>query len=138
MVKHEYFKPAEQVTRTHLSPSQFHSLAVLYQRNSLPMSELAGLLKMSKQQLTPVVAKLTEYQLVERTFDENDRRIVRIQITDKGRTTYQSVFVEIRRKFTDKLSRLPETSLDELELLLDRMSRILLLPDINRKERDNG
>jgi len=136
-VKHEYFRPAEQVTRARLSPSQFHSLAVLYRRNSLPMSELAGLLKISKQQLTPLVAKLTKYQLVERKLDDDDRRIVRIEITDQGRVTYRSIFIELRRKFTDQLSQLPEASLDELEKLLERMSEILL-PDRNGRERENG
>lgn len=125
-IKHEYFKPAEQITRARLSPSQFHSLAILYRHGSLPMSELAGLLKMSKQQLTPVVTRLSDCQMVERGWDEQDRRVVRIQITEKGLQTYRSIFLEIRNKLSDKISQLPEDSLDELEILLNRLAEILL------------
>ncbi len=125
-IKHEYFKPAEQITRARLSPLQFHSLAILYRHGSLPMSELAGLLKVSKQQLTPVVTRLSDCQMVERKLDEQDRRVVRIQITEKGLQTYRSIFTEIRHKLSDKIGQLPGDSLDELEILLNRLAVILL------------
>ncbi len=125
LIKHEYLKPAEHITRTTLSPTQFHTLGVLYRRSSLPMSELAGLLKISKQQLTPLIDKLSDCQLVSRELDEQDRRVVRIELTDKGLLTFRSVFHEIRRSFVEKLKQLPEENLDELENMLMRMTEIL-------------
>ncbi len=126
LIKHEYLKPAEHITRTRLSPTQFHTLGILYRRNSLPMSELAGLLKISKQQLTPLVDKLSDCQLVSRKLDEEDRRVVRIELTEQGHITFRSAFVEIRRSFTEKLGKLPEADLDELEFMLKRMTEILV------------
>lgn len=125
LIKHEYFKPAEQITRNRLSPAQFHAINILCHKVSLPMSELAAELKISKQQLTPLVARLIEYNLVVRKPDESDRRIIRIEITEEGRNIFKALFVEIRRNFTEKLSSVPEDELDELAHMLTRMQEIL-------------
>lgn len=124
-VKKEIFRPMEQVARNRLSPSQFHTLAILYQHSPLPMSELAAGLKISKQQLTPLVARMVECGLLERSLDQADRRVVRLQITGSGRSTYRSVFSEIRTELTHRLALLPEASLDELENILARLNQLL-------------
>lgn len=121
----EYFKPAEQITRSRLSPGQFHTLSILCRKGALPMSELAGELKISKQQLTPMIAKLIESQLVVRKTDANDRRIVRIEITPAGRSIFETLGAEIKRNFTQKLSLIPEIELEELEEMVTRMQAIL-------------
>ena len=125
-MKREYFKPAENIARSRLSPAQFHTLSILYWRSSLPMSELAGVLKISKQQLTPLIAKLSDCQMVVRKPDDEDRRIVRIEITDEGRATYKSLFSAIRSNLTERLSLISEQDLAELEPILKRMAEILL------------
>lgn len=121
----QYFKPAEQITRSRLSPSQFHTLAILSRKGALPMSELAAELKISKQQLTPLIAKLIENGQVIRRADEYDRRIVRIEIAGPGRETFAAIKAEIKRSFTEKLSLIPETELAELEKMIARMQEIL-------------
>ncbi len=135
-VKNEIFRPMEQMTRNRLSPSQFHTLSILYRRGSLPMSELAGCLKISKQQLTPLIAKMAQGGLLERKPDEADRRIIRLEITDLGRDSHRAMFSEIRCKLIDKLGMLPEESLDELEVLLERIN-LILFRDI-QGGRENG
>lgn len=135
-VKNRFFRPMELVARNRLSPTQFHTLTLLYRRSSLPMSELAGYLKISKQQLTPLVAKMAECGLLERKLDETDRRMVRLEITEAGRDTYRSVFSEMRRKLIDQLGQLPEESLDELENLLGRLNLILF--QNSQGGRENG
>ena len=135
-VKNRFFRPMELVARNRLSPTQFHTLTLLYRRSSLPMSELAGYLKISKQQLTPLVAKMAECGLLERKLDETDRRMVRLEITEAGRDTYRSVFSEMRRKLIDQLGLLPEESLDELENLLGRLNLILF--QSSQGGRENG
>lgn len=135
IIKHEYFKPAEQITRNRLSPAQFHAINILCHKVSLPMSELAAELKMSKQQLTPLVARLIEYKLAIRKPDESDRRIIRIEITEEGRNIFTALYAEIRRNFTEKLSSIPEDELDELAHILTRMREIL---NTNNSQRWSG
>jgi DNA-binding MarR family transcriptional regulator len=89
------------------------------------MSELAAEIKISKQQLTPIIDRLIENSLVSRKTGEDDRRIVRIEITELGRKTLQEIRIGIKNSFTAKLSEIPNQELDELMLILIRMQEIL-------------
>lgn len=124
-IKRQYFKPAEQIARSRLSPAQFQAIAILYHQKPMTMSELAIEMKISKQQLTPIIAKLMETGLVTKQEDENDRRVVRIEITEQGRSIHQTLFKQIKINFTEKLSDIPEEELDELRQLLARMREII-------------
>jgi MarR family transcriptional regulator, organic hydroperoxide resistance regulator len=124
-IKNEYFKPAEHIARSRLSPGQFQAISILYHKEALPMSELAVDMKISKQQLTPIIAKLIESNLVVRKADENDRRIIRIEITEHGRSIYKALFASIKGNFTEKLGLIPDKELDELNQMVTRMQEIL-------------
>ena len=94
-------------------------------RAPLPISELANELKISKQQITPLICKLIDSGLVVRKADEHDRRIVRIEITVAGRDTIQELVAEIKQAFVVKLEVLPDADLDELGQMIRRIREIL-------------
>lgn len=129
-IKNNFFKPAEQITRSQLSPGQFHALSTLYHRGGLPMSELAAELKISKQQLTPLICKLIDRQLVVRKADDQDRRVVRIEISEEGRTAFQDIIARMKQTFAQTLGLIPEHELAELDEMLIRIKEILYV--INR------
>ncbi len=89
------------------------------------MSELAQEMHISKQQLTPLVYKLINNGLLIRKTDENDRRIVRIEITETGRSKVEEIIPEIKLVLMEKLKTIPKTELDELEQMLKRIHEIL-------------
>ena len=89
------------------------------------MSELAHEMMISKQQLTPLVCKLLEQGLLARRADENDRRIVRLEISDRGRKTIEGLIKEGRQDLMIRLSVLPAGEIDELERMLIRILEIL-------------
>jgi DNA-binding MarR family transcriptional regulator len=89
------------------------------------MSELAHEMMISKQQLTPLVCKLLEQGLLARRADENDRRIVRLEISDRGRKKIAKLIKEGRQDLMKKLSVLPAGEMDELERMLKRTLEIL-------------
>ncbi len=124
-MRQNYFRPAEQITRLKLSHAQFHAISFLALKGPLPMTELANKMAISKQQLTPLIYKLIESGWVVRRSDENDRRIVLIEITEEGLRTYTELKADIKHKFEEKLSELPENQLDELDDLLQRIQVIL-------------
>ena len=122
-----YFRPAEQITRSKLSPGQFHTISIL-RKGPLPMKELACRMMISKQQLTPLVSKLIDAGLVKRKTDENDRRVVLIEVTERGVQLHDELKTDIKRAFI-KISVLPEDQIDELEIALKRyrpFSKVLL------------
>lgn len=89
------------------------------------MTELACEMQISKQQLTPLVDKLINQGLLAKKADENDRRIVRIEVTEHGREMVREMFTEIRSDLVEKLSLLPEEELAELDQALKRILEIL-------------
>lgn len=124
-MKTEYFRPADHITRSRLSPAQFHILSILYRHGLMPMSDLAGELKVSKQQLTQLIGKLLESNLVLRKPDLHDRRAVHIDITPEGRKIVETLGAEIKQNLMNKLRLIPPDDLEELEHLLIRMNAIL-------------
>lgn len=124
-MRQSYLRPAEQITRLKLSHAQFHAISFLALKGPLSMTELANKMAISKQQLTPLIYKLIEAGWVVRKTDENDRRIVLIDITEEGLKTYNGLKAEIKQKFIEKLSKLPENELEELDLMLQKIQIIL-------------
>ncbi len=124
-MRHNYLRPAEQITRLKLSHAQFHAISFLALKGPLPMSELANNMGISKQQLTPLIYKLIEARWVIRRTDENDRRIVLIEITEEGINMYTELKNDIKHKFSEKLSELPEKELKELADLMQKIQIIL-------------
>jgi len=92
------------------------------------MSELASEMQISKQQLTPLIYKLIDYNLLVKKTDQNDRRIVRIEITESGRSTVEELWAAMKLALAEKLRVLPDMELDELEQMLKRIQEILKVP----------
>ncbi|MEA4923697.1 MAG: MarR family transcriptional regulator [Syntrophomonadaceae bacterium] len=124
-MKEKFFRPAEIIARSHLSPGQFHALSALYRRGPLPMSEIAAELKISKQQLTPLIGKLIDNGMVIRRADSQDRRIIVIEISETGKDAFEHLKLKIKKNIIAKLANLPEEDLQELNNLLLRLRDIL-------------
>jgi DNA-binding MarR family transcriptional regulator len=124
-MREKFFRPAELVTRSHISPGQFHAISTLHRQGPLPMSEIAAEMKISKQQLTPLIGKLIDSNMVIRKINEQDRRIVLIEITEVGKRSFEEVKIKIKRTITEKLAVLPQEDLEELNNILIRLREIL-------------
>lgn len=134
-MRRNYFRHAEQIARLRLSPGQFHALSILNRLGSLSMVELAGEMRISKQQLTPLIGKLIEAGLVVRKQDEKDRRVIRIELTDNGVQTVNELKTEIKNAFTEKLAVLSEQELAELGQMLSRIQAILESKQLGRTQK---
>ncbi len=65
--------------------AQFHCLHTIGRMGSPSMSELSGELRLHPSTVTGLVDGLVEHGLVERQEDPLDRRVVRVELTDKAR-----------------------------------------------------
>ena len=66
-------KPFEGLLRQGFSPMQFYTLVLLRRKTSMAMTELAANFHIPKQQMTRIVNRLAELELVQRTGDPGDR-----------------------------------------------------------------
>lgn len=65
--------------------AQYHILDILAHEDSMRMGEISDFMSISRPNLTPLIDKLVSLQYVKRTSDKNDRRVIYVAITPKGR-----------------------------------------------------
>lgn len=83
---------ARRNTHGELTESQFGTLETLYHLGPMSQTEICGKLLKSSGNTTLVVDNLEKHGLVHRRRDENDRRVVMVQLTDAGRELIAGLF----------------------------------------------
>lgn len=104
-----------------ITMTQLTALTVIDRDGSLSMSDLASELSMSNQQLTKVVDALVDFRMVERVFDENNRRKVYAKITVNGKKTINDLRAELDRKMSYMMRKFSD---DELDNFYDCLAHI--------------
>lgn len=118
-------KPFKALLSEGISPKVYQSMLILTDAGSaMSMGELGCAMHMTKQQTTKIVNRLIELELAQRSGDDADRRIVRIELSDKAKS-YMDAF---RRQQCDYYERL--FSAMEEQDRLDFASALLTLERI--------
>ena len=94
------------------------------------MTHLGKKLYVSKPNITVLVNKLVEFNMVKRILDENDRRIIYIELTDIGRISLEehteamkaAFYISIEKFNKDDLALLKET-LNNMKMLVEKMEK---------------
>jgi len=83
---------AERLTTVGISVAQFDLLAclVMAEPERLKQSELASRLLVTKGNISGMLSRMTELDMVRRADDLVDKRSKRIMITDSGRKLYEA------------------------------------------------
>jgi DNA-binding MarR family transcriptional regulator len=82
--------PRASLPEVELSHAEFRLVAALGHKDSAIMSDLAGMLNVPLSTATHTVDKLVAKGLVERGRADKDRRIVLVELSEKGRRLHQS------------------------------------------------
>ncbi len=90
----DYIEQADSSDTKGLMVSHGNILIKLYEQDCQPMSKLADDIAKCKSTLTVLVDKLEKAGFVQRVVDENDTRIKKICLTQKGKS-FQKDFWEI-------------------------------------------
>lgn len=107
--------------QTNFTPGVLFTLGALSHHDKLTMSGISNHLSVPKSHVTALVDRLIAEELVERLNDPNDRRIIYIQITEKGRAKFKEVKVLMNNELGKKLLSLNE---EQLQLLLDSSGQV--------------
>jgi DNA-binding MarR family transcriptional regulator len=108
---------------THL---QYHILEeLLHAEAGFSMTQLAQIIHISKQQLTPLVNKLEEKAYIIKVPDAKDKRRVRLQLTEKGKAAVKQRWEEFHRLLCGRISELHEDDLLDLDFAIAKIIRIL-------------
>ncbi len=97
-----------------ITPGGMFVMGSLSRHGTMSMSEIGSALMMPKPHVTVIVDKLIDAGFAQRQNDPNDRRVIKISMTEKGLANF-----EVMKKNTVKIlkSRLALLTEDELEIL---------------------
>lgn len=107
-----------------LNHSHFQILAVLKRKGNNLYQKWQKLF-ISTPNMTKLLNKLIDEGMIERIPGEKDRRIININLTEKGSTYLKSSFLEIQSSLKDKISSLPDEKLDKLNDSLITLKEVL-------------
>ena len=112
-----------------LSAPQFYTLMLINRRENISMSEVASDFHIELPSATSMINKLSKLGLVRRIEDENDRRLVRLTLTKKGKMVLRKATNQRKNKLKGFLSQLSDDN--KLKLLSVLQSSIEKLQNKN-------
>lgn len=107
-----------------IPPSHAKVIFHLLHFNSSPISQIADSLGISKSNMTPIIDNLISYGLVNRFPDSDDRRILRVELTQKGYDLLNAFRIEICNLFAEKISLLSDNEITTLDESLSNLTTI--------------
>ena len=99
---------------THLSILQIQTLIFLNQNKKNSMTDIAEYFHIELSSATSLLNILCDQKLVKRFEDHEDRRLVIVTLTDKGKTLLKQVICERKKKIEKTLSYLSKKEKKEL------------------------
>lgn len=113
---------ARELETHDLTPAQYNALRILRGAGSeaLTCGEIGERLVSPGPDVTRLLDRLEKQGLVQRLRDEQDRRIVRARITDRGNALVEKLDGPVERVLRDLLGPLGEGDLRRLVELLER------------------
>ncbi len=97
---------------------------IFLSEEELPISELGRRLQRSKSNMTAMMDRMMKENLVRRSHDRGDRRVVKISITAGGRAYLKEKRAQMKDSIKRSLTMLREPELDSLCASLDSVGRI--------------
>lgn len=108
--------------KTGLTASQLSCLLVLHNTGPLPLSKISKQVALSPSMITSIMDQLEKKELVVRTRQSADRRVILIELTDKGKETVKDAPPSFQEQLISSLSHLDE---DEKKTIFSSLERIL-------------
>ncbi len=108
------------------SDGYYQILGMLMFWGPLPISKVGRQLCISKPNMTPLIDKLVNDEMVKRLRSQKDRRVVNIEITEHGRKFMMEARKVVEGNIKGNLSSLNEEELKILNESLENIKRLAL------------
>ena len=80
----KYFIDKLQENKINITPEQFLVLDILWEKQSLSQQNIADIIQKDKNSVTKIIDSLEKKQLARRVMDQKDRRVNKIELTEKA------------------------------------------------------
>lgn len=120
LVRTAFSRIEEDITLPHLE-----IMKTLHKEGTKHIAEIGEILLIPKPQMTHLIDRLEKIGVVIRQPDTNDRRIINIALTLKGRNIIDEFDATLERNMSDRLSVLTDDELQQLSVCLRKLGDIL-------------
>ena len=124
-VRRKLLKAALDSINVDISPLHFEIMRLLKEHGTLRITEIGERLQLARAQMTHLIDKLVELEMVERQADSADRRVSNIVLADKGRAFLEEHGGNIWKATKEFVSGLTDEELADLSASLERLRDIL-------------
>lgn len=119
------FNPSGLAKSSCMPPSHIKVMFHLRHKSASSVSEIAKRLLISKPNMTPIIDKLLSDGYVHRYNNPDDRRIIMVELTNKGQDFLKEQEQNMKNKLTDIISPLSDEDLDKLDESVQNMLTIM-------------
>ena len=113
----------ERVSSNGFGVAEYSVFATCYANESITISGLAELVPVDVGRISRMVSKLEDRELVQKVRLEGNRRVVRVKMTDKGRTLALELMGSVGEHYANVASRVSEQELTNLADFMERMTK---------------
>ncbi len=104
-----------------VTPSQWGALSLLLEHDGTTIGTLSQMRGVDAPAATGIISRLEQSGLVERRHDREDRRVVKVYLTDEGRDIANTLISSVEQFDQSLKQGFSESELDQLEAQLHRI-----------------
>ena len=109
-----------------LTNDQHYTLRYINKVGTCTSSELAEVFDVKKSAITAIITRLWEKGFIQRTRDENDRRLVYLALTDQGNEMFQKTEERIHSLVESFITQFDQEEIIQFLKMYDKLNDILL------------
>lgn len=117
-----------------LTNDQHYILRYIHQSKNCTSTELAEAFEVNKSAITAIINRMADKGLIQRTRDENDRRVVYLTLTKEGNTLYENCQEKVQLLVESIITQFEETEITAFIHTFEKLAQIL----INKKQEEMG
>ncbi|MFC7679730.1 MarR family winged helix-turn-helix transcriptional regulator [Paenibacillus sp. GCM10028914] len=108
-----------------LTREQYQVMCLIHSNERCTSTILADILFVGKSSITAIVNRMVTRNWIERTRDEEDRRIVYLTLTDSGRRVYKKAENQLQSLVSSYLTHFDEGEVEHFITLYEKLARLM-------------
>nr|WP_275695562.1 MarR family transcriptional regulator [Fredinandcohnia sp. SECRCQ15] len=109
-----------------LTSDQYYTLRYINNMESCTSTELAEVFDVKKSAITAIITRMWEKGLIQRTRDENDRRVVYLSLTVKGKELFVKTEERIYKLVESFITKFEQAEIEQFIETYERLNQILI------------
>lgn len=108
-----------------LTYDQHYTLRYIRQKQNCTSTELAEVFAVNKSAVTAIITRLADRELIERTRDERDRRVVYLSLTDKGSALFNDCETRVHQLVENVITQFNDEEINSFIQTYEKLEKLL-------------